>query len=257
MSIELSVSQHVATLTLAKSERLNAIDQAMRQDLRQAWSNLAADERVRVIVLTGAGDRAFCAGVDLKEQGPAENPAQNSFAAGAVAAVTFGMDIDKPIIAAVNGVALGGGFELALASDIRLASQAASFALTEVKVGSMPGAGGTQRLVRAIPRSDAMLMLLTGRKVDAEEALRIGLVSAVHAHDRLLEEALALAAEIAECAPLAVSAVKRVVRAGDGLPLDAALQIERLAFGLIRTSEDRLEGRKAFRERRKPKFRGA
>jgi len=256
MSIQISVDGAVATATISRPEAMNAINMATRAALREAWASLAADDAVRAIVVTGAGERAFCAGVDLKEVQPTRGPARDAFGADGPPSVVAGMDIDKPIIAAVNGVALGGGFELALASDIRIASETARFGLTEVKIGSMPGAGGTQRLVRTIGRSDAMTMLLTGRIVDAAEALRTGIVSSLHAPGDLLDAARALADEIAGCAPLSVAATKRTVRAGDGLPLDAALQLERLAFGLIRDSEDRKEGREAFRAGRKPKFRG-
>jgi E-phenylitaconyl-CoA hydratase len=257
MSIQLSVDGPIATVTITRPEAMNAIDMKTRAALADAWDGLARDDAIRAIVLTGAGERAFSAGVDLKEAQPGAGPARDAFGPGGPRPITAGMDIDKPIIAAVNGVALGGGFELALASDIRIASETARFGLTEVKVGSLPGAGGTQRLTRTIGRSDAMVMLLTGRVVDAAEALRTGIVSALHAPGALLDAARALAEEIAACAPLSVAATKRVVRAGDGLPLDAALQLERLAFGLIRTSEDRREGREAFKARRKPAFRGA
>lgn len=256
MSIQLDVDGAVATITIARPEAMNAINMATRGGLAEAWASVARDEAVRAVVLTGAGERAFCAGVDLKEAQPSQGPAGDAFGIDAPKPVTAGMDMDKPIIAAINGVALGGGFELALACDIRIASETARFGLTEVKVGSMPGAGGTQRLVRTIGRSAAMTMLLTGRIVDAAEAFRTGIVSGLHTPDTLLEAAQALAAEIAACAPLSVAATKRVVRAGDGLPLEAALQVERLAFGLIRQSEDRREGREAFKARRKPVFRG-
>lgn len=256
MSIQISVDGAVATLTIARPEAMNAIDMETRGALAQAWANLAGDDAIRAIVLTGAGERAFCAGVDLKEVQPSHGPARDAFGAGAPLPVTHGMEIDKPIIAAINGVALGGGFELALASDIRIATETARFGLTEAKVGSLPGAGGTQRLVRTIGRSAAMVMLLTGRVIDGAEALRTGIVSSLHGPDALLDAARSLADEIAACAPLSIAATKRVVRAGDGLPLDTALQIERLSFGLIRASEDRREGREAFRARRKPVFRG-
>lgn len=256
MSIQLSLDGPVATVTIARPEAMNAIDMKTRAALAEVWDGLARDDAIRAIVLTGAGERAFCAGVDLKETQPSAGPAGDVFGPGGLRAITAGMDIDKPIISAVNGVALGGGFELALASDIRIASDTARFGLTEVKVGSLPGAGGTQRLTRTIGRSDAMVMLLTGRVIDAAEALRTGIVSSLHPPGALLDAARALAEEIAACAPLSVAATKRVVRASDGLPLDAALQLERLAFGLIRTSEDRREGREAFKARRKPTFRG-
>jgi E-phenylitaconyl-CoA hydratase len=163
---------------------------------------------------------------------------------------------DKPVIAAINGYALGGGLELALLCDVRIASSKAIFSLPEVGIGSIPGAGGTQRLIRAVGRSDAMMMLLTGERIDAAEALRIGLVSRVVEPEALQDAARALALKIASNAPLAVAAVKRLARIGVELPLAAGLELEQHAFGVLRDSEDRIEGRMAFAEKRKPVFRG-
>ena len=162
----------------------------------------------------------------------------------------------KPVIGAINGFALGGGLELALQCDIRIASDRASFGLPEVCIGSIPGAGGTQRLVRAVGQSDAMLMLLTGARIDAEEALRIGLVSRVVAHSALMEAAISIARQIAANAPLAVSAVKKLSTVGRDISLSAGLELEQQSFGLLRNSEDRIEGRTAFAEKRKPAFKG-
>jgi E-phenylitaconyl-CoA hydratase len=166
------------------------------------------------------------------------------------------METDKPIICAVNGYAMGGGMELALACDIRLASENAQFALSEVRIGSIPGAGGTQNLPRVIGRSDAMLMLLTGDRVDAQEALRTGLVSKVVPREQLLETALAIAGRIAQNAPLSVRAVKRLVRDGASLPLAQGMAMESYVFGMLRDTEDRIEGRRAFQEKRPPVYRG-
>ena len=164
--------------------------------------------------------------------------------------------IDKPFIAAINGYAIGGGMEIALACDIRICSHTAQFGLSEVKVGSIPGTGGTQRLPRAIALSDAMLMLLTGDRVDAKEALDMRLVSKVVAPDELMPAARAIAEKITCNAPLAVRAVKRLVRDGLDVPLPHALDMERCTFGLLYASEDRIEGRNAFTEKRPPKYRG-
>jgi (E)-benzylidenesuccinyl-CoA hydratase len=151
---------------------------------------------------------------------------------------------------------MGGGMELALACDIRIASANAQFALSEVKVGSMPGSGGTQRLPRAVSLSNAMLMLLTGDRIDAQEAYRIGLVSKVVPLAQLMPAALEIAGKIAANAPLSVRAVKRLVRQGMDMPLSHAIDVERYAFGLLYNSEDRVEGRKAFSEKRKPDYKG-
>ena len=187
---------------------------------------------------------------------PKESFAQMTFGHAQTNHLLTGMEMDKPIIGAINGYAMGGGMELALACDVRIASENAQFALSEVRIGSIPGAGGTQYLPRLIGRSDAMLMLLTGDRVDAQEALRIGLVSKVVPAAQLLETALAIATRIAQNAPLSVRAVKRLVREGSALPLDRALALESYVFGLLRDTEDRIEGRRAFQEKRAPVYRG-
>ena len=247
----------VATVTLNRPEVLNAIDPAMRAELGTLWREIALDDGIRCVVLTGAGDKAFCAGSDLKNTPPpAESFAHLSFSGQGQASMTAGMDMDKPIICAINGHALGGGLELALACDIRLASTAAQFALPEVRLGTIAGAGGTQRLPRLVGHSDAMRVLLTGDRFDAAEALRMGLVSEVLEPAELMPAALAIARRIAQNAPLSVRAIKRLVRAGADLPLDKAMQMEYYAYGLLRDTEDRIEGRRAFQEKRAPVYRG-
>jgi E-phenylitaconyl-CoA hydratase len=187
---------------------------------------------------------------------PRESFAELTFNAGTLDTLIAGMDTDKPLICAINGFAMGGGLELALACDIRIASSNAQFALPEVRVGSIPTAGGTQHLPRAIGMSDAMLMLLTGDRMDAQEALRIGLVSKVVAPELLLSGAREIALRIAANAPLAVRAVKRLVRDGLDMPRPAALTMERYGWGLLRDSADRIEGRLAFQQKRAPRYEG-
>jgi E-phenylitaconyl-CoA hydratase len=166
------------------------------------------------------------------------------------------MDHDVPMIAAVNGLAIGGGFEIALGCDIRIAAETAEFGLTEARVGSIPGAGGTQRLPRAMGQSTAMYMLLTGDRIDAQRAYETGLVSEVLPHEQLLGRAQEIAARIAQNAPLSVRAIKQLVRAGLDAPAGVGMSLERFAFGLIRDTEDRREGRAAFAEKRPPQFTG-
>ncbi len=163
---------------------------------------------------------------------------------------------DKPIICAINGYALGVGLELALACDIRIAVETARFGLPEVRVGSIPGAGGTQRLPRMVGMGDALLMLLTGDHIDSAEALRIGLINRVVPADRLMEEAVGIAGRIAANAPLSVRAVRRLALQGTDLPLEAAIRAERHVWGLLRDTEDRIEGRRAFQQKRKPVYHG-
>jgi len=258
-SVEVIVEQHIATVLLNRPEAMNSVDPGMRALLHQTWERIKTDEDIRVAIITGAGDKAFCTGSDLKKT----MPTQDSFARQTfgplipgAGATTSGMDTDKPLIAAVNGYAMGGGLELALACDIRICSRNAQFALSEVKVGSLPGSGGTQRLPRAVSLSNAMLMLLTGDRIDADEAYRIGLVSRVLPHTELMKAAGEIAEKIAANAPLSVRAVKRLVRQGMDMPLSHAIDTERYVFGLLYNSEDRIEGRKAFAEKRKPNYKG-
>jgi E-phenylitaconyl-CoA hydratase len=257
MALTTQIQDGVALVTLNRPEAMNSIDPETNAQLLAAWEALSRDEAVRVLLLTGAGERAFCTGADLKKtMPPAESAASQIFGDGGKA-VNFGtLQSHKPVIAAINGYALGGGLELALLADIRICSDNAQFGLPEVRVGSIPGAGGTQRLVRAVGASDAMWMLLSGERIDAREALRIGLVSKVVPQAALQEAAWALARTIAGNAPLATKAVKRLASAAGELPLAAGLEFERQAFGLLRDTEDRLEGRRAFAEKRTPSFRG-
>jgi len=257
MPLLYEVCEGVATVTLNRPEAMNSIDPETRTELREVWQRVANDDAVRCVVLTGAGEKAFCTGSDLKKtMPPKESPAQLTFGQAQSTHLLTGMEMDKPIICAINGYAMGGGVELALACDVRIASENAQFALSEVRIGSIPGAGGTQRLPRLMGQSDAMLMLLTGDRVDAQEALRTGLVSRVVPAAQLLETAHAIAVRIAQNAPLSVRAVKRLVREGSAMPLDRALALESYVFGMLRDTEDRIEGRRAFQEKRAPVYRG-
>ncbi|MBI3706380.1 MAG: enoyl-CoA hydratase/isomerase family protein [Proteobacteria bacterium] len=257
MAVEFSVREHVATVVLNRPEAMNALDPETRAELTERWQTIRGDDDIRVVILTGAGDRAFCTGADLKKtMPPKESFAQLTFGGDGGESLVKALETDKPMICAINGYALAGGLELALACDIRIAVESARFGLTEVRIGSIPGAGGTQRLPRAVGLSNAMLMLLTGEPIDSAEALRIGLISRVVPAPALLQEANAIAAKIAANAPLAVRAVKRLVARGSNLPLDAAIEAERLTWGVLRDTQDRIEGRLAFQQKRKPVFRG-
>jgi len=258
-SVEITVDQRIATVVLNRPEALNSVDPGMRALLHETWERIRTDDGIRVVIITGAGGKAFCTGSDLKKT----MPTQDSFARQTFGpsipgsgAIIAGMDTDKPLIAAVNGYAMGGGMELALACDIRICSHSAQFALSEVRVGSLPGSGGTQRLPRAVSLSNAMLMLLTGDRIDANEAYRIGLVSKVVPPAELMNAAREIAEKIAANAPLSVRAVKRLVRQGMDIPLSHAIDTERYVFGLLYNSEDRIEGRKAFADKRKPDYKG-
>ena len=257
MPVLYDVSERIATVTLNRPEALNSLDPESLAELNDAFQKANADENVRVVILTGAGEKAFCTGSDLKKtMPPKESFAELTFGRSKWLYPFAGMEIDKPMLCAVNGYALAGGMELALACDIRIASTKAQFGQSEVCIGSIPAAGGTQRLPRMIGMSDAMLMMLTGDRIGAEEALRIGLVSRLVTPGELMSVAREIAAKIAENAPLAVRAVKRLVRDGMDMPLLAAIQSEQFALGLLRDTQDRIEGRLAFQEKRKPNFQG-
>ena len=257
MPIVKTVQDGVAIVTLNRPEAMNSIDPESNEQLLAIWDQVSSDEEIRVVVLTGAGERAFCTGADLKKtMPPADSAARQVFRAGTRHSNFGTLQTDKPVIAAINGYALGGGLELALLADIRICSENAQFGLPEVRVGSIPGAGGTQRLIRAVGQSDAMWMLLTGDRIDANEALRIGLVSKVVPLSALQQTAINLARAMAANAPLAMTAAKRLAMTGRELPLAGGLELERQAFGVLRDSEDRLEGRRAFAGKRAPVFRG-
>lgn len=249
---------HVAVLTLNRPEAMNAIDTETGDQLMEARRRVEDDPDIRVAILTGAGERAFCTGADLKKSmPPPESFAQGAFggkASGPSGIARFGST--KPLIAAINGYCVGGGLELALTCDILIASDNARFSLPEVRIGSIPGAGGTQRLTRRIAWSNAMLMLLTGDQFDAETALRYGLVSKVVPLSELVPAAREIADRIAANAPLSVRAVKKLAVMGQEIPLDQGLDTEHYVWGTLRDTEDRIEGRVAFAEKRKPVFRG-
>jgi E-phenylitaconyl-CoA hydratase len=260
-TIEILREAGVACLVLNRPEKRNAIDDATRYALAKAFADFDADAAIRVVILTGAGT-AFCAGVDLATPGnvAVQENAQATAPASPVVTrprLTAALDVfSKPVIAALNGVAVGGGLEMALACDIRIADTNARFGLTEVRIGSLPASGGTQRLVGAVGRTIAAQMLFTGELISAEQALAAGLVSELHAPDDLMGRALGLAQVIAENAPLSLVAIKKALRAATDLPLAAGFELERALYGALTLTQDREEGRKAFREKRKPKFEG-
>jgi enoyl-CoA hydratase len=244
----------VALVTLDRPDVLNALSLDMLDELAAILDRLDADPACRAIVLTGSGTRAFAAGADIRElarQTTVSLLAENRFAVwDRIGAVR------TPVIAAVRGFALGGGCELAMSCDIIVAAEDATFGQPEINLGVMPGAGGTQRLTRAIGKARAMDLVLTGRPIGAVEAERMGLVSRVVAPDRTLDEAIELAKRIAAQAPVAVLAAKEAIKQADELPLSAGLQHERRAFFLLFASDDQGEGMAAFVEKRPPQWKG-
>jgi len=257
MSLELKIQDHVAVITFNRPEAMNSIDVATREELYRIWDRLKHDDDVRVVIVTGAGDRAFSTGADLKNTPPPmESFAELLLMRDNPGTFLHKFGIDKPIIAAVNGYALGGGMELALACDICIASENAKFGITEARVGSVPGSGGVQRLPRSVSKSNAMLMILTGDIIDAHEAYRMGFVSKVVPHSELMSAAHAIADRIKKNAPLSVRVLKKSILMGMDMPLPHALEMDKYVYGLMRDTEDRIEGRKAFQEKRQPVYRG-
>jgi len=250
------VKDGVATLSVNRPEKLNALDDQVVEQLHQAARFLEADELVRGIILTGAGAKAFVAGADigdLAKQGVLEGRRR---ALKGQAMLRAFETMGKPVLAAVNGYALGGGCELAMACHIRIASENARFGQPEVKLGITPGYGGTQRLPRIVGKGNALHLLLTGEQIDAAEALRIGLVSKVVPADRLLAEADTMMRTILANGPLAVRLVMEAVDRGLEMTLEQGLALEADAFGLVAATEDMKEGLTAFLEKRRARFQG-
>ena len=257
MPIDVTVEDGVALAVLNRPDAMNSFDAERREALYALWDRVQKDDEIRVLIITGAGEKAFCTGSDLKKtMPPKESYAELLVGRNDPGNMLHRFGTDKPVICAVNGYAVGGGMELALACDICIASENAKHGLTESKIGSIPGSGGIQRLPRTISKTNAMLMLLTGDTVDAQEALRLGIVSKVVPLKDLVPTAKAIAQKIAGNAPLAVKALKRLVYQGLDMPLAHALEMDKYMFGLLRDTEDRIEGRKAFQEKRKPQYKG-
>ena len=240
-------------VTLNRPELMNALHYPAHVELDRVWNAFAADPDQWVAIVTGAGPRAFCAGNDLKYQAAG---GQRGFVASGFGGLTARFDLNKPVIAAVNGVAMGGGFEIALACDIIVAAENARFALPEPRVGLAALAGGMHRLPRTIGPKRAMGMMLTGRHVEAREGYELGFVTAVVPQGQALEEARKWAAQMLECSPMSLRATKQAAMQGLAIPdLAAACKVEYDAVARLRTSHDWVEGPRAFAEKRKPAWR--
>ena len=249
----------VAVIRLNRPERMNTLGATMKPDLAHAFFDLARnDQSVNVVVITATGDKAFCAGADIKERAGNEVSGADFFVSQKATHELFRNieEFEKPVIAAVNGVALGGGLEIALCCDLRIAATGARFGLPEVKLGIIPAAGGTQRLPRLIGEARAKELIMTADLINADEAMRIGLVNRVVSFDELLPAALELAQRIAKMPPLAIRFAKRTINRGLQTDLDSGLEYERYAAAMLIDSEDRKEGMRAFVEKREPVFKG-
>jgi enoyl-CoA hydratase/carnithine racemase len=254
VNVELEVQDEVAVVTLNRPQAMNAISGALADDLREAMRQVGSRPDIKVLVLTGAGDKAFCSGADLKERGTFEledflgNRRQMTSMFQAV------RELPQPSIAAVFGFTLGGGFELALSCDLIVAAEGTEMGLPEARVGLVPGGGGTQLLPRKVGSSKAKELIFTGRRIEAREALALGLVADVTPREGLRPAAFELAQDICRSSPVAVREAKRAIDASFGLPLEEAIMLENEAWSRVITTLDRAEGIAAFNEKREPRW---
>lgn len=258
MSIDFDLDDAgIATITINRPERMNSLDNDHYRDLSQIWSRVRDDHAIRCAIVTGAGQKSFCAGADIKEVIGRKTELRDLWLTQQELLLQRGLEVWKPVIAAVNGYCLGGGMTLLLATDIRIAVPHAEFGLSEVERGIIAGAGGTQRVMRQLPHAIAMEMLLTGSRIDAAKAERWGFVNAVVSPESLMATARRYAERIIANAPLAVQATKELALRSRDLSLADGLRMEQMtSFILQQVSQDVQEGRAAFLEKRAPHFRG-
>lgn len=254
-TLRIAVGDGIGTITIDRPEKRNALNSQVRRELIGAVDTLRDDPDVRVGVLTGAGEKAFVAGADIGEFAE-RSPLQQRAAMEGRRVFDALAECPKPIIASINGYALGGGCELAMACDLRIAARSARLGQPEVNLAILPGGGGTQRLPRLVGLGRAMRLVLTGELIGAEEAERIGLVDEVVEDDALVDRTRELAASIARHSPVALKLIKQAIQAAAELPLAGGLDLERELFITAFSSEDRREGIEAFLEKRKPRFEG-
>ena len=257
MSIDFNVSDEgVALITINRPERLNAMDAEHYQALSQAWMRVRDDAAIRVAIVTGAGEKSFTTGADIKSFITAPTAMSEMWLTQADQLLNRGLEVWKPVISAINGYCLGGGITLMLATDIRIAASHATFNLAEVKRGVIPGNGGTQRVLDQLPYPIAMEMLLTGDMMDAQTAASWGLINRVVPKEQLLESAYAVARKIAANAPLAVQAAKELALRSRELDRGTGLRFEAVINRMLSMTEDAKEGPAAFAEKRAPRFKG-
>jgi E-phenylitaconyl-CoA hydratase len=256
MAIDYEVTDGIAIITINRPERLNAMDLEHYQGLSEAWRRVRDDAEVRVAIVTGAGDRAFTAGADIKSFVSKPTEYSDMWFTQRDQLLNRGLEVWKPVIAAINGLAMGGGMTLMFATDIRVAAQHATFSLAEVKRGIIAGNGGTQRVMSQIPYALAMELVLTGDTIDAQTAWRWGLVNQVVPKEALMDSAMAYARRIAANAPLAVQAAKELALRSRDMDLNTGLRVEQLVQRLLQSTEDAVEGPTAFAEKRPARFQG-
>jgi enoyl-CoA hydratase len=249
-------SEGIATITLNRPEALNAFSREVVEEIIHALEDVKNDENVRVVILTGAGEKAFSAGADIKAMiGMTALKARELSLMGEKLCLAL-ENLEKPVIAALNGYALGGGLEVAMSCDLRIASENARMGQTEINIGLIPGWGGTQRLTRLIGRTKAKELVFTGKMIDAKTAEQLGIVNMVVVPDKFKETVRQFALELASKAPVAIRVAKALINKGADIALDSALALEREGFGVVASTEDLKEGVSAFTEKRKPTFKG-
>jgi enoyl-CoA hydratase len=256
-NVKLDIDGAVATLTISRPKALNALNAATFNDIEAAVEQVTTDESVRVLIITGDGEKSFVAGADIVEIKAIESSREAQMLALRGQAVFNKIEqMPKPAIAAINGFALGGGCELALSCDIRIAADTANLGLPEINLGIIPGYGGTQRLPRLVGKGMAKLIAFTGEMISAQEAHRIGLVEKVVPAAELMAEAGKLAAKLAKKAPIALGLLKSIINDGTEIDLERACAMEAAGFGIARSTQDCEEGTSAFLEKRKAQFKG-
>jgi enoyl-CoA hydratase/carnithine racemase len=256
MSVLFKQEGKVGLLILNRPEVFNAVDRSLLQSMRDLLAEIRSNRDIRVVVITGSGDKAFCSGADLKERKTMSHQEVQAFINNIRETFTMIEHLPQPVIAAINGIALGGGTELALACDLRIMAENAAMGLTETSLGIIPGAGGTQRLPRIVGKGVAKDLIFSARRVGAEEALRIGLVNRVSVQSELLDQAISWANEIAQNAPIALAQAKWAINQGMEVNLAAGLELESMAYQVLIPTKDRIEGLQAFAEKRKPNYIG-
>jgi len=256
MPIDVDVIDNIATITINRPERRNALDAEHYGLLSDAWQRVRDDDEIRVAIVTGAGDKAFCAGADIKSFVGRDQPLSEVWLTQKDPLLNRGLEVWKPVIAAVNGFCVGGGMTLLLGTDLRVASDNAVFSLAEVKRGIIAANGGTQRVMKQLPYAIAMEMLLLGESIDAETAERWGLINRVVPAEKLMKTARDFAERIKENAPLAVQAAKELAIRSQDMDLASGLRMEQFVNRILHNSEDTKSAKEAFAEKRKPDFKG-